>query len=253
MSETPDPKETKTQEAPVKETGAPETSAQKSNEEAPLQNQSEEKMDKAPSEAEIRLEEVEAELGVAPIDELKAEVAELNDKLLRQAAEMENLRRRTEREKQDMAKFAITNFAKDIVTLDDNLARTLSAVPEGAVDEDPALKALVEGVEMTGRELANVLERHGIKRIDPKGEIFDPNSHQALFEIPNPEVPAGTVMEVVAPGFTIDKRILRPAMVGVAKGGEKPKKESKAEEAGETAAKSDTEQTANGDKVDKAV
>lgn len=260
MSETPDPKETKTQEAPVKETGAPETSAQKSNEEAPLQNQSEEKMDKAPSEAEIRLEEVEAELGVAPIEELKtevtelkAEVAELNDKLLRQAAEMENLRRRTEREKQDMAKFAITNFAKDIVTLDDNLARTLSAVPEGAIDEDPALKALVEGVEMTGRELANVLERHGIKRIDPKGEIFDPNSHQALFEIPNPEVPAGTVMEVVAPGFTIDKRILRPAMVGVAKGGEKPKKESKAEEAGETAAKSDTEQTANGDKVDKAV
>ena len=143
--------------------------------------------------------------------------------------------------------------AKDIITLDDNLARTLSAVPEGAIDEDPALKALVEGVEMTGRELTNVLERHGIKRIDPKVEIFDPNSHQAVFEIPNPEVAAGTVMEVVAPGFTIDSRILRPAMVGVAKGGEKPKKEAKSDEGGEKATSSEDDAKPDADKVDKAV
>ena len=166
---------------------------------------------------------------------------------------MENLRRRTEREKQDMAKYAISNFAKDIITLDDNLARTLSAVPEGAIDEDPALKALVEGVEMTGRELTNVLERHGIKRIDPKGEIFDPNCHQALFEIPNPEVAAGTVMEVVAPGFTIDSRILRPAMVGVAKGGAKPKKDAKADESEDKATSTEGEGKPDADKVDKAV
>jgi molecular chaperone GrpE len=210
-------------------------------------------METETSDTDAHLEDIDAAVEPDPVEILEAEVAELKDKLLRQAADMENLRRRTEREKQDMAKFAITNFAKDIVTLDDNLTRTLSAVPEGAVDEDPALKALVEGVEMTGRELTNVLERHGIKRIDPKGEIFDPNSHQALFEIPNPEITAGTILEVVAPGFTIDKRVLRPAMVGIAKGGKKPSKEPKVEEETNTTSKADSEKQTNEEKVDKSV
>lgn len=159
-----------------------------------------------------------------PLAELETENTELKDKLLRLTADMENLRRRTEREKQDMAKYAITAFARDLLTLDDNLSRALSAVPDGATDDNPTLKALVEGMEMTGRELTKVFESNGITKISPKGEIFDPNNHQAMFEIPNPEVPAGTVMEVVAAGFMIEKRVLRPAMVGIAKGGEKPKK-----------------------------
>ncbi|GJL98479.1 MAG: protein GrpE [Methyloligella sp.] len=257
MSETPDPKETKKQEAPMDDAvdgaGDTETSAPKSSVKASSNNQSEEKMETETSDTDAHLEDIAAASEPDPVEVLETEVAELKDKLLRQAADMENLRRRTEREKQDMAKFAITNFAKDIVTLDDNLTRTLSAVPEGAVDEDPALKALVEGVEMTGRELTNVLERHGIKRIDPKGEIFDPNSHQALFEIPNPEITAGTILEVVAPGFTIDKRVLRPAMVGVAKGGEKPKKASKTEDSAEKTSKSDGDKKASEEKVDKSV
>ncbi len=252
MSETPDPKEPNGQDDTVVEAGAAEATASKSSAKAPgkkhSNEKSEEKMEPETSVDDAQLEDSEAVSEPDPIEVLEAEVTELKDKLLRQAADMENLRRRTEREKQDMAKFAITNFAKDIVTLDDNLTRTLSAVPEGAVDEDVALKALVEGVEMTGRELTNVLERHGIKRIDPKGEIFDPNSHQALFEIPNPDITAGTILEVVAPGFTIDKRVLRPAMVGVAKGGQKPSKEPKAEQETKTTSKADSEE-----KVDKSV
>ena len=169
-----------------------------------------------------------------PLEALEAEKAELKDKLLRLTADMENLRRRTEREKQDMAKYAITAFARDLLSLDDNLSRALSAVPDGATDDNPTLKALVEGMEMTGRELTKVFESNGITKISPKGEIFDPNNHQAMFEIPNPEVPAGTVMEVVAAGFMIEKRVLRPAMVGIAKGGEKPKKADSATEKEQT-------------------
>lgn len=162
---------------------------------------------------------------LTPLEIAREESIKLKDQVLRLAADMENLRRRTEREKQDMAKYAISNFARDVLTVDDNLSRALSAVPEGAVEKDPALKALVDGVGMTSRELVNVFERNGIKRVDPKGDIFDPNLHQAMFELPNPDVPAGTIMEVIACGFMIDARVLRPAMVGIAKGGEKPKKE----------------------------
>ena len=197
---------------------------------------------------------------IDPIALLEAEVAALKDKVLRTNADMENLRRRTEREKQDMAKFAISNFARDIISVDDNLNRALEAVPEGAVENDAALKALVDGVSMTGRELANIFERNGITRIDPKGEIFDPNSHQAMFEMPNPEVPAGTIMEVIATGFSIESRILRPAMVGIAKGGEKPKKDGdpQADTGSDRENKPEPEKPASpegaaGDNIDKAV
>lgn len=223
------------------EESAQKSAAENSENVTPLKEGNDTPPEASTDAEDAKTENSEPELD--PVAVLEAELAETKDRLLRQAAEMENLRRRTEREKEDMAKFAITNFARDIVTIDDNLTRTLSAVPEGAVDEDPALKSLVEGVEMTGRELANALERHGIQRIDPKGDIFDPNLHQALFEIPNPEVPAGTILEVVAPGFMIEARILRPAMVGVAKGGEKPKKETKTEQSDEN----------NEEKIDKAV
>lgn len=196
----------------------------------------------------------EAENQVNLLEKLAAEVKDIEDKNLRLAAEMENLRRRTEREKQDMAKFAITNFARDVLSIDDNLQRALQSVPEAAIEEDDALKALCEGVEMTGRELLNVFERYGITKLDPKGEIFDPNCHQAMFEIPNPEVPAGTIMEVVAPGFMIESRVLRPAMVGIAKGGEKPVKEAEpaAENTNETPAPEETGQdAASDDGIDK--
>ena len=181
-----------------------------------------------------------------PLIKLEEENTELKDKVLRLTAEMENLRRRTEREKQDMAKYAITNFARDVLSIDDNLSRALQSVPQDAIETDPALKALFDGVEMTGRELVNVFERYGITRVDPKGEIFDPNCHQAMFEMPNPEVPAGTIIEVVATGYMIEDRVLRPAMVGIAKGGEKPKK-ADAEE--NTADKETPPQT--GETVDK--
>jgi len=175
--------------------------------------------------SEKPVEEEQAEID--PIEVLEAENKQLQEKMLRLTADMENLRRRTEREKQDMAKYAISNFARDVLTVDDNMGRALAAVPEEAIEKDQALKALVDGIEMTGRELVNVFERYDITRVDPKGEIFDPNCHQAMFEMPNPEVPAGTILEVVATGFMIGERVLRPAMVGVAKGGEKPKKEPK--------------------------
>ncbi|PSC04935.1 nucleotide exchange factor GrpE [Alsobacter soli] len=157
------------------------------------------------------------------IEALNAENASLKDKVLRTLAEMENLRRRTEKEVADARAYATTNFAKDMLTVADNLRRALESLPaEAAEAADQALKALKEGVELTERDLLKTLERHGIRRIDPKGEKFDPNFHQAMFEVQNPAVPHGSVFEVVQPGFVIGERVLRPALVGVARGGPKP-------------------------------
>jgi molecular chaperone GrpE len=114
------------------------------------------------------------------LEALKEENADLKDRLLRAAAEMENLRRRTERDKSDTAKFAVSNFARDTLTIADNIARAIAHVPEDAAEEDPALKSFLEGIKVTERELMNVMERHGIARLDPKGERFDPNKHQAM-------------------------------------------------------------------------
>jgi molecular chaperone GrpE len=159
--------------------------------------------------------------GQADADALLAENAELRDKLLRTMADMENLRRRTEREKADTARYAISNFARDVLTLGDNLQRTIDHVPAEAASQDPALKSFLEGVELTERELLNVLERHGVTRIDPLGQRFDPNCHQAMYEVQNAEVPEGTVVDVMQAGYTIGERCLRPALVAVAKGGAK--------------------------------
>jgi molecular chaperone GrpE len=157
---------------------------------------------------------------------LAAENADLRDRVLRTLADMENLRRRVEREKDDIARYGIAKFARDILTIGDNLRRTIEHVPAEAAAQDPALKNFLEGVELTERELHNVLERYGVKRIEPIGQRFDPNSHQAMYEVPNPDVPEGTVVDVLQAGYVIGDRTLRPALVAVAKGGLKPAPET---------------------------
>jgi molecular chaperone GrpE len=166
----------------------------------------------------------EAAAADARIAELESQVADLTDRLLRAHAEIDNIRKRAEREKADTAKYAISKFARDIVGVSDNFQRAIAAVPPGAANRDPALKSLVDGVSMSEREFLQVLERHGLKRIDPTGEIFNPHLHQAVMEQPNAELPAGTVLQVLQAGYSIGDRVLRPAMVVVAKGGAKPAK-----------------------------
>ena len=168
------------------------------------------------------------------VDRLKAEVADLKDRLLRTHAEMDNVRKRLEREKADQAKFAITKFARDVVAIGDNVQRAIDAVPSRMAEQDAALKSFVEGVTMIEREMVAVLTRHGIKRLDPKGEPFDPHLHQAVVEVPSAEAPAGTVTQVFQPGYLIEERVLRPAMVAVSKGGPKPQPPAEAV-TGETA------------------
>ena len=127
-----------------------------------------------------------------------------------------------EREKEETAKYAVTKLARDIVNVGDNFQRAIDAVPAGAAEQDPALKSFLEGVTMTERELLNVLERHGIQRVQPMNEPFNPHLHQAVMEIPRSDVPTGTIVQVFQAGFMIEDRVLRPAMVAVAKGGPKP-------------------------------
>jgi len=150
---------------------------------------------------------------------LAKEVAELKDRVLRTLAEMENLRRRTEREIADSRAYAIAGFARDLVGVADNIQRALDAARDsGVVLEGPA-KALVDGVELTERELLKVLEKNGVRKFDPHGQKFDPNLHQAMFEVPDARVPSGSVVQVIQPGYMIGDRVLRPALVGVSKGG----------------------------------
>lgn len=154
------------------------------------------------------------------IEALAAENAQMKDKVLRTLAEMENLRRRTEKEVADARTYAATNFARDMLSVADNMRRAIETLGEEArAAAEGAFKGLVEGIELTERDLLKTLERHGIRKIEPKGEKFDPNLHQAMFEVPDPSVPNGTVREVMQAGFVIGDRVLRPALVGVAKGG----------------------------------
>jgi molecular chaperone GrpE len=156
------------------------------------------------------------------IEALNAENASLKDRLLRAMAEMENLRRRTEREVADAKTYGVTAFARDMLTVADNLARALDSLSDEArANADGPLKSLIEGVELTTRDFTAALGRHGVKKLEPLGEKFDPNFHQAMFEAPNEELPAGTVAQVVQSGWRIGDRVLRPAMVGVSKGGPK--------------------------------
>jgi len=156
------------------------------------------------------------------VEMLTKEVAEARDKMLRTLAEMENLRQRTRREVADAKTYGITGFARDVLEIADNLQRALDAVPvEARAAADAGLKALIEGVELTERSLLNALEKNGVKKFDPTGEKFDPNFQQAMYEVPDPSVPSGTVVQVVQAGYMIGERVLRPALVGVSKGGAK--------------------------------
>lgn len=154
---------------------------------------------------------------------IEAERDDLKDKLLRTLADMENLRRRTEREIADAKAYAVTSFARDMLGAADNLRRALESLPETArTTEEPALKGLIEGVDLTERDLLKTLERHGVRKIDPLGEKFDPNLHQAMFEAPDAEIAKGLVSKVVQSGYKIGERVLRPALVGVSAGAPKP-------------------------------
>ena len=158
----------------------------------------------------------------ADLAKAQAEIADLKDQALRARAETENLRRRLEREKDDAVKYASAKFAKDILSVADNLRRALDNVPKDDQEIPEPMRNLLLGIEATERELLSVFERHGIARVDPKGQKFDPNLHQAMFEIEDATVATGTVLQVIAAGYVQHGRLLRAAMVGVSKGGPQP-------------------------------
>lgn len=159
----------------------------------------------------------------AELERVEAEKVEASDRMLRTVAEMENLRRRTAKDVADAREYSIAAFAREMLAVSDNLRRALDAVPAEAREAgDAGLMALIEGVELTERSMLQALEKHGVRKISPEGERFDPNFHQAMFEIPDAEVPSNTVLQVVQDGYVIGERVLRPALVGVSKGGPKP-------------------------------
>lgn len=160
--------------------------------------------------------EAEAADGAGEVEALQAEAADLKDKLLRMAAELENTRRRADREKADAARYGAANFARDMLAIGDNLRRAIEAVPE---EERAGAATIIEGIEMTERALLSAFERHGIKQIAPEaGEKFDAHFHEAMYEVPNTGLPSGSVVQVVETGYMIGDRLLRAARVGVAKG-----------------------------------
>jgi molecular chaperone GrpE len=186
--------------------------------------------DEAAAAFERAAEETGQAGGAAP-DEAAREAAELKDRLLRTLAEMENLRRRTEREVADARVYGITGLARDLLGVADNLRRAIEALPaQSRETADSGIKALIEGVELTERELLKVFEKNGIKKLEPEGEKFDPNMHQAMFEIADASVPNGVVVQVVQAGYRIGDRVLRPALVAVAKSGAKVASERPANE-----------------------
>ena len=164
--------------------------------------------------------EIETPAEADPVETLQKENAELKERLLRLAAEMENLRKRMAREIEDTRTYAITKFARDMLTATDSLSRALIVLPAETRDTaDGPLKSLIDGIELTEREMQRLLAVHGVKPIEAEGQKFDPHKHQAMFEVPDPTRPEGTVVQVVQTGYAIGDRVLRPAMVGVAKGG----------------------------------
>ncbi len=182
----------------------------------------------APEAAEAAGEEAPAEDRVAA---LEAEVAQLKDQLLRALAETENVRRRLEQQAEDRGRFAVSGFARDMLAVADNLRRALQAVPAEMREGDEVAKNLVVGVEMTERELAQALERHGIRAVESLGQPFDPNLHQAMMEVEDASQPTGTVVQEMQTGYVIHDRLLRPAMVAVSRGG--PRREAAAPEGGD--------------------
>ncbi len=174
----------------------------------------------APENAEQSPEAIARALQ-AVIEGKDAEIAALKDQALRALAETENTRRRSERELQDMSKYAVTGFARELVSVLENLQRAVDSIPAEMKESQPAVKNLALGVEMTLKELLGVFNKHGIQRLDPMGQKFDHNVHQAVAQIDTPDAEAGTVVQVLQAGYVIHDRLLRPAMVGVASGAQK--------------------------------
>ncbi|HYD30623.1 MAG TPA: nucleotide exchange factor GrpE [Azospirillaceae bacterium] len=199
----------------------------KNSAEAPKEAATESNVEKNGGQPQQPAAASEAAQAVAPPEEriaqLEAEVAGLKDQLLRATAEVENVRRRAQREREDTAKFAVSNFAKELLPVQDNLQRALEAVPADARETDELLRNLFVGVEATARQLGSAFEKAGIQKLEPVGEPFDPNFHQVMFEVENTGKPAGSVVQVLQAGYTIHGRLLREAIVGVAKrGAEEP-------------------------------
>ena len=170
-----------------------------------------------PEDPGIAPEQQQAE-PLDPVTEAQRQSAEFKDKLLRTLAEMENLRKRTEREVADTRQYAIAGFARDVLAVADNMHRALEAIgPELRESGDAKVRSLIEGVELTERELLKILERNGVRKFSPQGEKFDPNVHQAMFELPTAEHAPGTVAQVIQAGYMLGERVLRPALVAVAK------------------------------------
>lgn len=171
-----------------------------------------------PLAPEPLLPNVEDETGDATeIEALEDELAKTKDQLLRTVAEMDNIRKRSRKERDDASKYAVSSFARDMLTIADNLRRALDAVPDDIIDSEPRIKNVVEGVEATERELIRNFEKHGIQKVEPGEEIFDPNQHEVMLEIPGSGKPAGMILQVMEVGYMLNDRLLRPARVGVAK------------------------------------
>lgn len=184
--------------------------------EDPVQPENAAQEEAGPEETTAEPDKVDGETDETSPDTPEQIIADLKDRLLRTMADMENLRNRSRREQEDALKYANTNFARDLLNVGDNLRRALESVPDDAGQESEALKTLREGIELTDRELQSVFERHGISEIDPVGEKFDHNAHQAMFKVPGSGSPPGTVVQVMQVGYMLRDRLLRPAMVGVA-------------------------------------
>lgn len=200
--------------------------------------------------AEVQ-EDMAEEAGPGP----EAEIAALKDRLLRTVAELDNTRKRAERDREDALKYGMTRFARDMLSVADNMRRALEAVPEDQrAGLDQSVQNLIAGVEMTERELLSIFERHDIKRVHPDpGEKFNPNYHQAMAEVPHEEHPTGAVVHIAQPGFVIGERLLRPAMVTVAKRtplAAPPADEQKADEAGDGGDGADKPGTERGSVID---
>lgn len=180
--------------------------------------------------------QADADTARAEADTAKADADKWKDQFLRERAELENFRKRADREREETAKYAISKFAKEIAGIADNFQRAISAVPAEAAEQDPALKSFLEGVTLAEREFLGVLERHGVMQINPLGALFNPHQHQAVMEREDASVPSGTVLQVFQAGFMIEERCLRPAMVVVSTGGAKVAKAGTAETAQPTEA-----------------
>ena len=173
--------------------------------------------DLPPEEFESASDNNEASLAV--LDNLRAENEDLKNRLLRALAETDNIRKRAEKERGDTAKFAVTGFAKQLITVADNLRRALESISEEDRADNEKLTSIFTGVEATERELLRAFDAAGITQIKTDGEIFNPNFHEVMFEADMPDKPAGTIIQVLEPGYMIHERLLRPARVGIAKGG----------------------------------